>query len=335
QSIIISVANAGQEISTRPFQLVTGRVWKGTAFGGVKSRSEIPEFVDMYLNGTLKIDEFITHNMKLSEINEAFDLQHKASAQSHQSLSPYQMAGYHYHSRRELACSFRRRLRIAQSTTTTTSTIARSQIYILAKPFLLAMVEPRQERMRKQLANRRPQLRVPVQARRYHLNKNTRNYKSLITTTTTTNAAAAIVRARFPAKHAVVAADKLVRRIVHVVWRVRVGLRAHQLHHPRAVPRVLDLVALVGYRHKPLKHRQLRKRRAPVTQLVQDYTERPHVARRPELHQLPPIPRIRVLQRLRRHVIHRPYLLVAVYIRRIVADRFRYPEIYQLQVPLN
>ncbi|OMJ30036.1 Alcohol dehydrogenase class-3 [Smittium culicis] len=77
QSIIISVANAGQEISTRPFQLVTGRVWRGTAFGGVKSRSEIPEFVDMYLNGTLKIDEFITHNMQLPEINEAFDLQHK------------------------------------------------------------------------------------------------------------------------------------------------------------------------------------------------------------------------------------------------------------------
>ncbi|OMJ30035.1 hypothetical protein AYI69_g433 [Smittium culicis] len=204
---------------------------------------------------------------------------------------------------------------------------------------LVAVVETRQERVRKQLPNRRPQLRVPVQARRYHLNENARNYKSPIATTTALAVAVAVAavveRANFPAKQAVVAANKLVRRIVHVVWRVRVGFRAHQLHHPRAVRRVLDLVALVGYCHKPLEHRQLRKRRAPVAQLVQDNPQRPHVARRSELHQLPPVARIRVLQRLRRHVIHRPYLLVAVYIRRIIADRLRYPEIYQLQVPLN
>ncbi|PVU85013.1 hypothetical protein BB561_006996, partial [Smittium simulii] len=76
QSIIISVANAGEEISTRPFQLVTGRVWKGTAFGGVKGRTEIPNYVKMYMDGSLKIDEYITHNLKLEDINEGFHLQH-------------------------------------------------------------------------------------------------------------------------------------------------------------------------------------------------------------------------------------------------------------------
>lgn len=75
-STIIGVAAAGQEISTRPFQLVTGRVWKGTAFGGYKSRDSVPKLVLDYLDGKLMIDEFITHTMKLEKINEAFDLMH-------------------------------------------------------------------------------------------------------------------------------------------------------------------------------------------------------------------------------------------------------------------
>lgn len=73
QSIIIGVAAAGQEISTRPFQLVTGRVWKGCAFGGVKGRSQLPGLVTDYLEGRLKVDEFITHRKTLSEINPAFE----------------------------------------------------------------------------------------------------------------------------------------------------------------------------------------------------------------------------------------------------------------------
>eukprot|EP00298_Acanthocystis_sp_HF-20_P008220 c17552_g1_i3.p1 GENE.c17552_g1_i3~~c17552_g1_i3.p1 ORF type:complete len:406 (+),score=219.99 c17552_g1_i3:28-1245(+) len=76
QSVIIGVAGAGQEISTRPFQLVTGRVWKGTAFGGYQSRTEVPKLLERYQKGELKIDEYITHNMKLEQINEAFDLLH-------------------------------------------------------------------------------------------------------------------------------------------------------------------------------------------------------------------------------------------------------------------
>ncbi len=76
ESIIIGVAGAGQEISTRPFQLVTGRVWRGSAFGGVKGRTELPVYVDGYMNGDIKIDPFITHNMKFEQINEAFDLLH-------------------------------------------------------------------------------------------------------------------------------------------------------------------------------------------------------------------------------------------------------------------
>jgi len=76
QSIIIGVAGGGQEISTRPFQLVTGRVWKGTAFGGVKGRSELPGYVDQYMAGTLKVDEFVSHTMPLAEINKAFDFMH-------------------------------------------------------------------------------------------------------------------------------------------------------------------------------------------------------------------------------------------------------------------
>lgn len=76
QSIVIGVAAAGQEISTRPFQLVTGRVWKGCAFGGVKGRSQLPGIVEDYLNGKIKVDEFITHRRHLAEINQAFEDMH-------------------------------------------------------------------------------------------------------------------------------------------------------------------------------------------------------------------------------------------------------------------
>lgn len=76
ESTIIGVAGAGQEISTRPFQLVTGRVWRGTAFGGVKGRSELDGFVTRYLDGDIMIDEMITHTMGLEDINKAFDLMH-------------------------------------------------------------------------------------------------------------------------------------------------------------------------------------------------------------------------------------------------------------------
>lgn len=79
-STIIGVAGSGQEISTRPFQLVTGRVWKGTAFGGWKSRESVPKLVDMYLNKKLKVDEFVSHNVKLDQINEAFDLMHSGKS---------------------------------------------------------------------------------------------------------------------------------------------------------------------------------------------------------------------------------------------------------------
>ncbi|WP_334019943.1 S-(hydroxymethyl)glutathione dehydrogenase/class III alcohol dehydrogenase [Alteromonas sp. S015] len=80
ESVIIGVAGAGQEISTRPFQLVTGRVWRGSAFGGVKGRSELPGIVEQYLNGDFGLQEFITHTMGLNEINEAFDLMHKGES---------------------------------------------------------------------------------------------------------------------------------------------------------------------------------------------------------------------------------------------------------------
>lgn len=76
-SVVIGVAAAGQEIATRPFQLVTGRTWKGTAFGGWKSKPQVPMLVDLYMNGEVKIDEYITHNMAFEQINEAFDLLHK------------------------------------------------------------------------------------------------------------------------------------------------------------------------------------------------------------------------------------------------------------------
>lgn len=80
ESIIIGVAGAGQEISTRPFQLVTGRVWRGSAFGGVKGRSQLPDYVERYMRGEIKIDEFITYTMPLDRINDAFDLMHEGKA---------------------------------------------------------------------------------------------------------------------------------------------------------------------------------------------------------------------------------------------------------------
>ena len=76
ESIIIGVAEAGKEIATRPFQLVTGRVWKGTAFGGARGRTDVPKIVDWYMEGKINIDDLITHTMKLDEINAAFDLMH-------------------------------------------------------------------------------------------------------------------------------------------------------------------------------------------------------------------------------------------------------------------
>lgn len=75
-SIIIGVAGAGEEISTRPFQLVTGRNWRGTAFGGAKGRTDVPKIVDWYMNGKINIDDLITHTIPLSDINKAFDLMH-------------------------------------------------------------------------------------------------------------------------------------------------------------------------------------------------------------------------------------------------------------------
>jgi S-(hydroxymethyl)glutathione dehydrogenase/alcohol dehydrogenase len=80
ESVIIGVAGAGQEICTRPFQLVTGRVWRGTAFGGCKGRSQLPGMVDQYMNGEIKVDEFITHTMPLEDINSAFDLMHEGKS---------------------------------------------------------------------------------------------------------------------------------------------------------------------------------------------------------------------------------------------------------------
>ena len=76
ESVIIGVAGAGHEISTRPFQLVTGRVWRGTAFGGVRGRTEVPQIVDWYMDGKIEIDPMITHTMPLDDINEAFQLMH-------------------------------------------------------------------------------------------------------------------------------------------------------------------------------------------------------------------------------------------------------------------
>lgn len=80
ESVIIGVAGSGQEISTRPFQLVTGRVWRGTAFGGVKGRTQLPGMVDQYLSGDIKLDEFITFTMGLEDINTAFDYMHEGKS---------------------------------------------------------------------------------------------------------------------------------------------------------------------------------------------------------------------------------------------------------------
>jgi S-(hydroxymethyl)glutathione dehydrogenase / alcohol dehydrogenase len=80
ESIIIGVAGAGQEIRTRPFQLVTGRVWRGTAFGGARSRTQIPRIVDWYMDGKINIDDLITHTMPLEEINSAFELMHEGKS---------------------------------------------------------------------------------------------------------------------------------------------------------------------------------------------------------------------------------------------------------------
>lgn len=80
ESVIIGVAGAGQEISTRPFQLVTGRVWRGTAFGGVKGRSQLPGMVEDAMRGDIELDPFVTHTMPLEQINEAFDLMHEGKS---------------------------------------------------------------------------------------------------------------------------------------------------------------------------------------------------------------------------------------------------------------
>ncbi|MBA6411690.1 S-(hydroxymethyl)glutathione dehydrogenase/class III alcohol dehydrogenase [Parahaliea sp. F7430] len=80
ESVIIGVAGAGQEISTRPFQLVTGRVWRGSAFGGVKGRSELPDYVERYLKGEFQLNDFISYTMGLDDINEAFDLLHQGKS---------------------------------------------------------------------------------------------------------------------------------------------------------------------------------------------------------------------------------------------------------------
>jgi S-(hydroxymethyl)glutathione dehydrogenase/alcohol dehydrogenase len=80
ESVIIGVAGAGQEIATRPFQLVTGRVWKGSAFGGAKGRTDVPKIVDWYMSGKINIDDLITHTMPLEKINDAFDLMHEGQS---------------------------------------------------------------------------------------------------------------------------------------------------------------------------------------------------------------------------------------------------------------
>src|SRR4051794_547369 len=76
ESVIIGVAEAGKEIATRPFQLVTGRVWRGTAFGGARGRTDVPKIVGWYMDGKIEIDPMITHTLPLDRINEAFDLMH-------------------------------------------------------------------------------------------------------------------------------------------------------------------------------------------------------------------------------------------------------------------
>ncbi|MBK1793517.1 S-(hydroxymethyl)glutathione dehydrogenase/class III alcohol dehydrogenase [Devosia sp. WQ 349] len=80
KSVVIGVAGAGQEISTRPFQLVTGRTWMGTAFGGAKGRTDVPKIVDWYLDGKIEIDPMITHTLRLDDINKGFELMHKGES---------------------------------------------------------------------------------------------------------------------------------------------------------------------------------------------------------------------------------------------------------------
>ncbi|MGH8162007.1 MAG: zinc-binding dehydrogenase, partial [Gammaproteobacteria bacterium] len=79
-SIIIGVAGAGQEISTRPFQLVTGRNWRGTAFGGARGRTDVPRIVDWYMEGRINVDDLVTHQLTLERINEGFDLIHRGES---------------------------------------------------------------------------------------------------------------------------------------------------------------------------------------------------------------------------------------------------------------
>ena len=79
-SVIIGVAGAGQEIRTRPFQLVTGRVWKGTAFGGARGRTDVPKIVDWYMDGKIDIDSLITHTLPLERINDGFELMHRGES---------------------------------------------------------------------------------------------------------------------------------------------------------------------------------------------------------------------------------------------------------------
>jgi S-(hydroxymethyl)glutathione dehydrogenase/alcohol dehydrogenase len=80
ESVIIGVAGAGEEISTRPFQLVTGRVWRGSAFGGARGRTDVPKIVDWYMQGKIEIDSMITHTLPLDRVNEAFDLMHEGTS---------------------------------------------------------------------------------------------------------------------------------------------------------------------------------------------------------------------------------------------------------------
>ena len=80
RSVVIGVAGSGQEIATRPFQLVTGRVWKGSAFGGARGRTDVPRIVDWYMDGKIQIDPLITHKLPLARINDAFDLMHRGES---------------------------------------------------------------------------------------------------------------------------------------------------------------------------------------------------------------------------------------------------------------
>ena len=80
ESVIIGVAASGKEIATRPFQLVTGRVWRGTAFGGAKGRTQVPHIVDWYMDGKINIDDLITHTFSLEDINKGFDVMHEGES---------------------------------------------------------------------------------------------------------------------------------------------------------------------------------------------------------------------------------------------------------------